>query len=196
MSLKYLMNLKTYLQNNSKKYLVFDFDLTLVELLIPWHIVINRTREYFESINPILAKECEDFGYEGYNKMIKKYGSEVKKTIDKLYLEDETHKSREVRLNHEALNFISSNQGKYNFYVWSNNQRTTLEEILKENNLNNLFKSTVSGTDVKLFKPDPEGFYRLYDTSQNKKDYLMIGDSENDKKAAENSGIDYLYLHI
>ncbi|KKP66780.1 MAG: hypothetical protein UR63_C0027G0014 [Candidatus Roizmanbacteria bacterium GW2011_GWC2_35_12] len=77
MSLKYLMNLKTYLQNNSKKYLVFDFDLTLVELLIPWHIVINRTREYFESINPILAKECEDFGYEGYNKMIKKYGSEV-----------------------------------------------------------------------------------------------------------------------
>ncbi|KKP66779.1 MAG: hypothetical protein UR63_C0027G0013 [Candidatus Roizmanbacteria bacterium GW2011_GWC2_35_12] len=99
-------------------------------------------------------------------------------------------------MNHEALNFISSNQGKYNFYVWSNNQRTTLEEILKENNLNNLFKSTVSGTDVKLFKPDPEGFYRLYDTSQNKKDYLMIGDSENDKKAAENSGIDYLYLHI
>ncbi len=190
------MNLKNYLNIHSKKYLIFDFDLTLVELLIPWNIVIEKTRKYFESLDPVLAKECRDFGYVGYNKMIKKFGPEVKKTVDRFYLEVETDKSREIILNKSALEFISSNQKNYKFYIWSNNQKQTVTEILDSNNLNNLFTTVVTGSDVQLFKPDIEGFYRIYKDDKNREEYLMIGDSENDKKAAENCKIDYFYLHI
>jgi len=190
------MDISEYLKNNHKKHLIFDFDLTLIELIIPWNIVIDKTRKYLMSVDPILSQECEHFGYEGYNKMIKKYGMEVKKTVDKLYLEIETDKSREVKLNTEALTFISNNQDKYSFYIWSNNQRITVEEILKENNVGYLFKTVVTASDVKLFKPDTEGFNRIYYKNNKLEEYLMIGDSNNDKKAAENSKIDYFYLHI
>lgn len=190
------MNLEEYLGKTSKKHLVFDFDLTLVELFIEWQIVKEKIHKYFAALDPVLAAECEDLGYAGYNKMIKKYGPEVKKTVDELYLEAETDKNREVTLNKEALNFIAVNQNKYTFYIWSNNQRQTVDEILKENNLTKYFKTVVTASDVKLFKPDIKGFYRIYIKGQNKKEYLMIGDSDNDRKSAENSGIDYFYLRI
>lgn len=180
----------------NKKHLVFDFDLTLVELLIPWEIMINKTRKYFYSIDQTLAKEIDNFGYDGYNKMIKKYGEDVKKTIDDFYLEVENDKSREVLINNQAFEFIKNNQNNYSFYIWSNNQRLTVETILKENNYLDLFKKIITATDVSLFKPDIEGFNKIYYKNNKLEEYLMIGDSENDKKAAENSKIDYYYLHI
>lgn len=68
------MNIEDYLRNHNKKYLIFDFDLTLVQLLIPWNINIEKTGKYFQSLDPILAKECSNYNYQGYNKMIEKYG--------------------------------------------------------------------------------------------------------------------------
>lgn len=190
------MILKNYLKNRHKKYLIFDFDLTLIELIIPWNIVIKKVRDYLRSVDPVLEKECEDFGYSGYNKMIEKYGLEVKKKIDSLYLEVETDKSREVVINKSLFEFIKNNQNNYSFYVWSNNQRITVETVLKENNHFNLFKNITTATDVNFFKPDKEGFNRIYYKNNKLEDYLMIGDSDNDKKTAENCKIDYLYLHI
>lgn len=111
-------------------------------------------------------------------------------------MEVETDKSREVVVNKPAIDFIASSQNDYKFYIWSNNQRQTVTEILEENNLRKFFTTIVTGSDVSLFKPDIEGFYRIYKNGQNREEYLMIGDSENDKKAAENCKIDYFLLHI
>lgn len=179
-----------------KKHLIFDLDLTLVELLWP-DDVHERTRAFLKTIDRSLAEKTEAWGYEGFNIMIKKYGSEVKKGLDAIYLDCESERLKEaMKINNQVVDFIKLNKDNYNFYIWSNNQRQTIERILSQYNLEKYFETIAAGSDVQLFKPDIEGFYRIYEKGNNKKDYLMIGDSHNDKIAADNAGIDYFYLHI
>ncbi|KKP71540.1 MAG: hypothetical protein UR68_C0033G0012 [Candidatus Roizmanbacteria bacterium GW2011_GWA2_35_19] len=184
-----------YLENNPKKYLIFDLDETLFRIIWPEDTAFI-IKKYLKIIDPnFLNKNV--WGYEYYNQLIKKLGQKVKKKLNAIYIEFELRLLNNLTdVNLELIDFIKSNQQNYTFYIWSNNQRKTIESILKKFNCANYFKEIVSATDVSLFKPDTEGFYRLYEANQNKKEYLMIGDSENDKKAAKNSGIDYLYLHI
>ena len=49
--------------------------------------------------------------------------------------------------------------------------------------------------DVNLLKPYPDGFYLIFNPkNQQRKDYLMVGDSDKDKFAAKAAGIDFLCI--
>jgi HAD superfamily hydrolase (TIGR01549 family) len=183
-------SLQQYLVGNPKSHLIFDLDLTLVELVWPGN-TRKQIREYFNSVDPELALKISGLGYTGYNMMIEKYGKSVKKELDSIYIKCESQKINEIKkINTAMLSFIRSNK-QYKYYIWSNNQRQTIEKILKKYHIKNTFSKIVSGSDVALFKPDIEGFNLIYEPRTDKRDYLMIGDSENDKLAAINAGIDY-----
>lgn len=190
------MELEKYLQINPKKHIIFDFDLTLGELVLPWNLINEKMDREFRKIDKEMAVRCFNWNWSGYNEMVKKYGHEVKRTIDKNYLEFETNHFDEVRPNKELISFVLNNHSIYTLYVWSNNQRPTVINALKKLGILEHFKKIVTATDVSIYKPEPEGFELIYDNKTAKDQYLMIGDSEGDRKAAKNVGIDFFFVQI
>lgn len=70
--------------------------------------------------------------------------------------------------------------------------RETVTPILQKSGLLPYFRQLVTKGDVLLMKPNPEGFEKILESQEHKKaDFLMVGNSKNDQKAAEASGIDY-----
>lgn len=46
-------------------------------------------------------------------------------------------------------------------------------------------------SDVQLVKPDPEGFGLIYESGQDKEQYLMVGNSSSDEGMAQAAEIDF-----
>jgi len=190
------MRLEEYLKQNPKKIIIFDLDLTLIELVVPWEKAISQADQYFKSLDPVMAETCMSEGYTGYNKFITKHGPEVKQRLDSIYNQVEVNNLEKAIPNKELIDFIISHN-QYRYYLWSNNQKTTVEKVLKENNIYKYFEKIISATDDKFFKPDAGGFNKIFDPkTENKSDFLMVGDSNDDKMAAYNAGIDYLHCSI
>lgn len=191
------MNLEAYLGKKPKKHLIFDFDNTLVEMV--WPNDIHKTlTDYVRSVDEQLLADFGGIGYDTYNQLIKKYGPKVKSDLDAIYLKAEFSRMNDItRVNKTVFDFIKLNQGRYHFYIWSNNQRKSVTTILVSLSYQNLFDKLATASDVSFFKPDIDGFNKLFDSvSQKKSDYLMVGDSENDRQAALNSGIEYFHCSI
>lgn len=70
--------------------------------------------------------------------------------------------------------------------------RKTIEPILKKEGLQERFKTIVSASDTLFYKPDTSSIEKMI--TGNKKDWLMVGDSENDKLAAKALGIDFFLV--
>jgi len=188
--------LEEYLDKNPKKYLIFDLDLTLVELVLPWGEIVSTIDKEFQKLDKEIAKRCLDWSWtwQGYNEMVKKYGGKkIKDMIDSRYKKFETERLIEMKPNQPLIDFIKNNKNKYFFYIWSNNQRPTVEKFVKDFGLTSFFKVLVSASDTKFYKPDKGGFDRIYEVGTDKHEYLMIGDGAGDRQAAMNVGIDYFY---
>jgi phosphoglycolate phosphatase-like HAD superfamily hydrolase len=175
-----------------KKYLVFDFDGTIDQLIIDWS---NSRKEMMMVLKDIVGDQSlGDFGnsYDFQIEMIKEFGDEVSDRLIELSKNYERENYSSHRPNINAVNFIKDNQDKYKFFLWTSNHIETIAPVLKELGLNQSFQTIVSRDSVKLPKPDADGFSQIFIPGTNKDDYLMIGDTTNDSFAAENSGIDYL----
>lgn len=71
--------------------------------------------------------------------------------------------------------------------------RVVLEQTLLQFKLSELIDYSVSGDEVKNFKPDPEGILKaleMFKLSNN--DALFIGDTEHDLGAAKNAGVNFI----
>jgi len=187
------MSLSDYLKQNKKTHLIFDFDYTLFKLSLPWD-------DYLKELGVVLkktdAKIMDDFFAEKtsfselQNKFTKLYGTKLKNLIISKSIKFETGCLEKVEKNEELLSFVKKNR-KYVLYVWSSNTTDVILPILKRNKMANLFAKIVSRQSVDFIKPDPEGFYKLYDSNIPKEKYLMIGDSSHDERAAKKAGIDF-----
>ena len=70
----------------------------------------------------------------------------------------------------------------------------TVKRALTDMNLTTAINRMVTCDVVVFPKPNPEGFALLRMPNTSLDDYLMIGDSDNDKGAAAAVGIDYLHV--
>jgi len=69
------------------------------------------------------------------------------------------------------------------------NRTNTMEQVLKDNDLESYFEMVVTASDVKNPKPDPEQLHRIMDAfSLDPGEVMFIGDSEYDQKAARSAG--------
>lgn len=186
-----MQELLNHLTAHPKKHLIFDFDGTLVDLLVDWQFWLDSLIAYFRSYEPACVKE--DFFASQQNYFITHYGPEVKKKIDEVGYEAERHHSRGFVPRQELIALLPSLKEKYSLSLWSSNNRLTIEPILKELDLASYFDLLVPINDVRFIKPDADGFTRLIHPNFNYplSDYLMIGDSRADAVAAQNSGIDF-----
>jgi HAD superfamily hydrolase (TIGR01549 family) len=191
------MTLKSYLTTHPKKYLLFDFDQTIFTLILPWEIYIKELTQQLLELDPSLKELHTTHNLNDLeNEAVRRHGQKAVQLRHSYSREFEKKYLQGVEEHHEMTKFINEFGGagdvEYKFYLWTSNMRETVEPVLKEHNLLRYFEKLVTKSDVQLTKPEPEGFYKIFDPSHHKKEeFLMIGDSINDKNAAKNAGIDF-----
>ncbi len=185
-------SLQEYLKNSKKTNLIFDFDETIIKLVLPWDKSTDRIKDKLLKLDP---KSLEQYQQNEIsfsvlqNAYVLKFGEKALKLFLKNNLLFEKEDLKEYLRNEEMINLIK-NLKDYEMLIWSSNMKSTIERILNELQILDKFSKIVSREDVKLLKPYVEGFERLYD-GKPRANYLFIGDSKSDKEAASKAGIDF-----
>lgn len=190
------MKLEEYLQKNPKKHIIFDFDETLFYMILPWERYFEKIEEEIVKLEPELYRLCANDQLslsEFQNMFVERHGNVgLKLIIDNLAYFESTY-LQEVRPNHDLIKFIRNNNS-YTYHVWTSNTYRSVEKVLKEQNLLDKFDKFASRTTLRYIKPHTEGFSQIYDPKNSKSDYLFLGNSRFDKKAANEVGIDFLFV--
>ncbi len=189
-----VQQLTQVLKKGNKKALIFDFDETLFFLILPWEKHRQELVEIAMELgipNDKMAPGITTLT----NQIISLHGSIVR---DKLYqkaADFEKNELREVMVNEELVNFVYEQRYNYEFFIWSSNMSSTIEPVLEQYNLKEVFSRVVTKDKVDLIKPYPDGFYQIHNPDKYKRsDYIMIGDSQHDQMAAERAGIDFFKI--
>lgn len=180
------MDLQNYLRNHQKTHLIFDFDETLFHLILPWDQWEENIKDKLIKVDKIILKNYQDNKI-SLSQLMNQYGSQYPKTKELIIqncLKFETENLNDVVVNPRLLDFIKNAQN-YQMFLWTSNTRPTVQRLLKKFNLQNKFRQIVTRNDVNLLKPDPEGFYQIYDPKISKQNYLLIGDSQADKQVCQ-----------
>lgn len=186
------MTLVNYLKTHQKTHLIFDFDETLVHVLLPWD-------RWEEDIKDELIKIDKSI-YSKYkrrrinlsqleNAYISKY-PQTKDLIIKNSVNFETKYLKEVVPNKKLISFIKY-AGDYKKFIWSSNSIQIIEKGLKKFKIEGKFQKISSRTNLTLIKPETEGFEKIYAPNIPKKNYLFIGNSSYDRLAAKKSDINF-----
>ncbi len=188
------MNLEQFLLKHPKQHLIFDFDNTLITLQLPWEILRSQLKKAVGQLdNKIVAQHQRSIPLR--NAAIIKYGERAKKIINPLWESFEINYLKGAIPNLGLISFIKSHNQKYDLYIWSSNFAKTVIPLLKKYKIVNLFKKIITQEAVDLLKPFPDGFYHIFKpTHQHKKDFLLIGDNDNDRLAAQNADIDFFNI--
>ncbi len=197
--------LQEFLQIHPKKHLIFDFDETLFTLFLPWEVYFKEIAHKLFELDPSLktflhGKSLNDVE----NEAVRRHGEVAVKLRREYAAFFEKEYLRGVEEHHALTDFIrqaSSEKSadgapKYHLYLWTTNMLSTVEPVLIKAGLREHFTTLVTKSDIELTKPEPEGFYQIFNSqTQKKEDYLMIGDSSNDAGAAKNAGIEFFQVN-
>ncbi len=189
------MNLEDYIKEHKKQHIIFDLDETLFELVLPWSDWENDIEQQLKSIDPEILDEYKK-GTIDLNGLQNAYVSKYPQTLDLLIQHNvnfETKNLSGATPNLDLINFIK-NSTELDFYIWTSNTRAVAEKVLAENQILPKFKKIVTRDDVALLKPEIEGFWKIYKNDQPKSEYLFVGDSNSDRIAAKDVGIDFFLV--
>lgn len=179
---------------HGKKYLIFDFDETIDTLQMDWSQFFTQQLETARQIDPNIQVLPKERGYQLQNRVISQFG----KSANSLFIELSHRYERKYYLGHtphySVIDFIIQNQDTYTFFMWTNNHRETIVPILEELGLDGAFAKIVSRDVVAFPKPHPYGFSLIHTEGSKKSEYVMIGDSLNDLRAAKGAKIDFIHV--
>ncbi|MEK7458378.1 MAG: HAD-IA family hydrolase [Patescibacteria group bacterium] len=190
------MTLDAYLQKVHKTHLIFDFDETLVKLILPWDHWEDSIKDELLALDKTI--------YENYkkdkislsdlmNQYILKFGTQAKDLVKRNAVDFETTSLQDVVPHNELIDFIKRAK-QYTMFVWSSNTRPTVKKVLQKYRIWNTFKKVVTSLDVDLLKPNTEGFSQINKPTIPTNRYVVIGDSDRDKEAAKQLGIDFFLI--
>lgn len=185
---------ENYLLSKGKKQVIFDFDETITTLLIDWSYWHEDVCKLFMEYNKDLVKYEQKKFNTLQNEYIARYGTKLKdKLIDINYEVEKNYFSGHIPSS-LTLSLLPLTKKYANIHMWTANDRRTVIPIIKELGIENFFDKIISRNDVNFVKPDPCGFYLIYNNDNPKSDYLLIGDSDADKMAAQNADIDFINI--
>jgi HAD superfamily hydrolase (TIGR01549 family) len=189
------MTLNSYLQKVDKTHLVFDFDETLVKLILPWDNWADPIKRELMKLDKSIYENYkkEKSSSDLMNQYILKFGKQARDLVKRNAINFEVNFLKDATPNNELIDFVRHSKN-YKMFVWSSNTRPTLEKILNKLGIWNKFEKVVTSLDVDLLKPYTEGFKQIYNPTIPKEKYLIIGDSDRDEKAANQSGIDFFLV--
>ncbi len=184
--------LEEYLKYNPKKVLIFDFDQTLIQLNLPWEIWESQITKLIESygmhIKPSLTM------VDNINRVTRKVGIEFKKQVEDITRGFEKEHLEGYETNMELIRFIKEHHNEYEIYLWTLNMRETVEPLLTKYEVFKYFKDIIDRGKTLLSKPEIDGFKLIKNSNYELIDYLFIGDSTFDRRAAIKSHIDFFYV--
>ena len=189
-----VQQLTQVLKKGNKKALIFDFDETLFFLILPWEKHRQELVEIAMELgipNDKMAPGITTLT----NQIISLYGKRGKEKVYQKAKRFEIKDLKEVLVNKELVDFVLVQRHNYEFFIWSSNMSSTIEPVLEQYNLKEVFSRVVTKDKVDLIKPYPDGFYQIHNPDKYKRsDYIMIGDSQHDQMAAERVGIDFFKI--
>lgn len=181
-----LMNFKPY------SHIIFDFDETLATLIVDWQF-------WHIDIIPVIKKYEPDFNEKSslnmYNihQLINKHGKSFRDDYVNFEINLETKHYKSYKLIDKNFDlFQELHRQKKNLYLLTSNSREIVLPILKELNIADNFSKIITVNDVENVKPSPAPFKLIGNENSDKSQYLMVGDSINDREFAQNIGIAYL----
>ncbi len=186
-----------YLNTTLKTHLIFDFDETLCKLILPWDQCFNEIKKILYKANPDILKRYEYHEIslsELQNLYVIHSHGELKKQFIESLTYFETRFLSDVIPNEELIKFVKNNN-RYTLYIWSSNTRSTILSSLTRCGIETSFNHIIGMEDVLLLKPEPNGFEKIYRESILKTQYLFLGDSSHDKRAAISAGIDFMHIN-
>ena len=186
-----------FIESSEYTDIIFDFDETIVQLLIDWsYLKMDR-----EQLAKTYKQESylKENGWYAFDKMmVEKYWEEGKKDLDKMFSAAEDNHFMGMVENELLIEFIKNNARQYNFYVLSNNTQNTLHKVITELEMNKCFHIVLWRDNVSAPKPNPEGINAIITSQKLKKENtLMVGDSEwSDIAAANREEIDSFLIDM
>lgn len=177
------------------QHLVFDLDETITRLQLPWpegfEMLYDRAPQHVEK------QLRQDFGQgEPFGIVLNKAVEDHEEFLPILlaWAHDFEDQLASQQANDELVALLPQfvAEGR-RLILWTSNTRKSALLVLRQLGIAELFETIVSRDDVRLIKPDPEGWQHIYG-GQELSSYLFIGDSVNDRSAAEAIGIDYFEI--
>ncbi len=168
------------------KYIVLDFDGTIVNLNVDWVTLKNKLYKRFNCKYNFKSKSIFD--------MISKISDE---DVNDTLMTIKKFESISVNQNFEVIPQIFLQLKKLkSFYIISNNHSETINSILKKLNFP-IDKNRIIGVDTFFsLKPNIKNFNKLLELNSDYrlKNYVYIGDKESDKIFAKKAKIDFYYV--
>ena len=186
---------KAYLQKKNKKHVILDFDQTIATLLMSdnwqeWKIRMHKLlQSYDASFSPVSETEI----MRRTNALIDKHGAILSQQMKKINEAYELAHTVGYERNNELIQIIKT-LDFCTWSIWSSNSESTLTKAVRELDIAHHITTIISRDHVLKIKPDTEGFHLINPRKDSSSEFLMIGDSEFDKLAAQNAGIEFLFV--
>ena len=187
--------LMDFIENHCYTHLIFDLDETLSWLKLPWNegyeVLCQRASS---TVEPLMRKKLrQKAGYSQIvNPAIRTDESFLPIAID-WAVQFEAQLVEHVP-HFELVSQIPTLAKKHTILLWSSNTHGAIEKVLADLDILNYFTRIIGREDVKYIKPMADGWSYFANDNIPVKQYLFIGDSENDKGAAEQIGLDYFEI--
>ncbi len=178
----------------AKKYVIFDFDGTIVDLRYNWNDWQTEVEKTILEFKPDFVPPLGSPLVYSLNEFTREYGNSFKDRIQELTERFELGKLQSYQPIDKTLTILKEITGK-ELFIWSGNCRKLVMKISTEVGVVSKFKKIVSRDEVQLVKPDPEGFKYIYETETKLEDYILVGDNYRDEGAAEGAGIEVVLIN-
>ncbi|MBI9012559.1 MAG: HAD-IA family hydrolase [Clostridiales bacterium] len=177
------------------KYLVFDFDGTLIDS----NYLIDRTiratsenilekevsQEVIDSIwGKVLTEQMEELDPSRVEELCNFYSAYYRE-----------HRDEHTTIFEGILEMLEELHKTCKMGIVTNKGTSGLEHGLDLFNMKNYFEIALSKTDVVMKKPHPEGLYKVMEHFDAKpEEVLFIGDSIHDIECGQNAGVDTILV--
>ena len=150
---------------------------------------IDSRKQEFQKLS-----EKVDGGAIPHDDFMQSLSKKVGKSPDQVWQEVK----KEIRVNHQLIDFISELKQRYTIALLSNFTYPWLNEIISENELWELFDHHIISSKHKLIKPNPEIFEKMLTMLQvNKNEAIFVDDRQYNVDAANALGIrSFLYTNL
>lgn len=176
----------------NKELVIFDLDETIGLIDADWDVVIEELHEYF-------LKLGVDWDFTrisgGLDKVYRKFkvGNKVIHEVNALFLRHEMKSIENFKPYPKVVKTIKLLKEKKKLAVCSGNNTKTINACLKIAGLDKDIDFVTGRDSVHFAKPDPEALFLILKHFNAKpQQAVFIGNSYEDRQAAEEAGIDFI----
>ena len=188
----------TEISFEGKKVIIFDLDGTVVHLAADW---MSLKKKLVDMYKKIYNEDCSfDSVSACLSNIVKKSEFDILENFFDIIRQYEVDNIEENKLIEETIFFLNNLElfgikNTTKFAILSLNTRVTIIESLKLANVLDKFNFFIGREDLRKWKPDPEGIYKIQDHFGIKKEEMIyFGDLKKDLLTGNNAGIEAYFI--